>query len=117
MCLDIRPEVACRVTACEAVGVFIVGQEQHLDVHAFCQQHVCSAHGSVDARLIAVVEQRDVLCEAPQHLDLEDTQRRSRIGDDVLDAALVHGYHVGVALHHIDAVFLDDGFLRLVDAI
>ena len=42
---------------------------------------------------------------------------RTRVGDDVLDAALMHGYHIGITLHHIDAILLRDGLLRLEETI
>ena len=38
--LDIFLEVGSCVLACERVGVVAVGQQQHLEVHAFRQQHV-----------------------------------------------------------------------------
>ena len=71
----------------------------------------------MDTGLIAVVEQRDVLRETAQHLDLIDTQRRAAIGYDILDARLVHGNDVGITLDHEHAVFLHDGLLGLIDAV
>ena len=29
----------------------------------------------------------------------------------------MHGYHVGIALHHVDTILLGDGFLRLIEAV
>ena len=71
----------------------------------------------MDARLVAVVKQRDVVGKPPQHLDLVDAEGGARVGHHVLDACLVHGDDVGIALDHEDAVFLDDGLLGLKDAV
>ena len=42
---------------------------------------------------------------------------RTRVGDDVLEATLVHGNHVGIALDHIDTILLRDGLLRLIESV
>ena len=103
--------------AAERVRIVTVGQQQNFDIHSLCQQHVGTAHGGMDACLVAVVEQHDVLREAPQQLDLVDGKGGAGVGYYVLQAALVHGDDVGVALDHVDAILLDDGFLGLVDAV
>ena len=47
-------------------------------------------------------------------MDLVQGERGARVGNHVLDATLVHGYDVGIALDHEHAVFLGYGFLCLV---
>ena len=101
----------------KAVGVVAIGQQQHLHVHIFCQQHVGASHGCVYACLIAVVEQHNVLGEAPQQFYLMFAQGGARVGHHILYAALVHGYHVGIALHHIHAVFFHYGTLGLIKSV
>ena len=71
----------------------------------------------MDAGRVAVVDERDVRGEAVEHVDLMDAQGCTRVGHDILDAALVHGDDVGLTFHHIDAVLLGDGTLGLPDAI
>ena len=50
-------------------------------------------------------------------MDLEDGERRAAVGHHVLDACLMHGDDIGVALDHEYAVFLHNGLLRLEDAV
>ncbi len=54
--LDILFELLGGMFACKRVGIVAVGQQQHLDVHTLCQQHVRSSHSSVDTGFVAVVE-------------------------------------------------------------
>ena len=117
MLLDILSELLCRMLAGKRVGIVAIGQHQHLDIHTLGQQHVSTTNGSMNARLVAVVEQHDVLREAVQQLHLMRRERRARVGNHILQPALVHGYHVGIALHHIHAVLLNDGSLSLIDAV
>ncbi len=53
--LDIVFQFLSRVFPAERVGIVAIGQEQHLDVHPLCQQHIGTTHGSMDTRLVAVV--------------------------------------------------------------
>ena len=39
----------------KGVRVITVGQQQHLDIHAFGQQHIRASHGSMDSRLVAII--------------------------------------------------------------
>ena len=71
----------------------------------------------MDAGLITVVEQHDIRCEAVQQAYLIYAQCRTAVGHNILQATLMHGNDIGIALYHIHAVFLDDGLLRLIDAI
>ena len=48
------------------IGVIAIGQQQHLDIHALLQQHICSAHGSMDTSLVAIIEQHDIGRESAQ---------------------------------------------------
>src|SRR5574344_1045446 len=86
---------------CKTVRVFVIRQQQGLDIHTLCQQHVSTSHGGMDTGLIAVVEQNDVGCETVQQSDLVYTQCRTRIGYHILQSALMHGYDIGITLHHI----------------
>ena len=52
------------VLACETVGVFSVGQEQQLYVHTLGQQHVYAPFTGVYARLVAVVDDGDIVGHA-----------------------------------------------------
>ena len=117
MFFDVAFERFCRVFASEAIRVVIIGQEQHFQVHALHEQHVRSAKGGMNARSIAVVDQGDVAGETVERMDLVNTQGRPGVGHNVLYTTLVHGNHVGVALDHIDAIFLRNGLLGLIDAI
>ena len=42
---------------------------------------------------------------------------RTRVSHHVLNATLVHRNNIGVALHHVHAIFFGNGFLTLKDAI
>ena len=103
--------------ATERVGVVTIGQQQYLDVHALLQQHVGTTHGCMNTSLITIVEQHDIGGEAVQQAYLVDAQCSTTVGHDILQATLVHGDDVGITLHHVHAVFLDNGFLSLVDTI
>ena len=115
--LDVFPEVAGGVFSGEGVGVVAIGQEQNLEVHALAEEHVGASECGMDAGSVAVVEQDDVGGEAMQDVDLVDGERRSGVGHDILDASLMHGDDVGVALDHVDAVFLGDGALGLIESV
>ena len=117
MLLDVLAEIAGRMLAGEGIGVVAIGQQQHPEVHAFGQQHVGTAKGGVDACRVAVIKQDDVRSEPVQDVDLVDGKGRSRVGHYVFYACLVHGDDVRIAFDHIDAVFLDDGTLSLINAI
>ena len=54
----------------ERVRVIPVRQQQHLDIHTLCQQHVGTSHGCVDTCLVAIIEQRDILRKTPEQFDL-----------------------------------------------
>ena len=71
----------------------------------------------MDTSLITVVEQHDVLGEAPQNLDLVRRECRSRVGHHVLYATLVHGDDVSIAFHHIHAVVFGNLLLGLIQTI
>ena len=117
MFLQILAEVAGRMLAGKRVRVVAVGQQQHLQVHALAEQHVRAAQGSVDAGSVAVVKQYDVRREAVQDVYLVCGERCARVGHHVLDACLMHGDDVGVALHHVHAVLLGDGALGLIETV
>ena len=53
--LDILAEVGGRMLAGERVGIFAVGQQQHLQVHALAEQHVGTAQGGMNACRVAVI--------------------------------------------------------------
>ena len=44
-------------------------------------------------------------------------QGSTRVGHHILDTTLVHGNHIGVALHHIHAVLLGYRLLGLIDTV
>ena len=71
----------------------------------------------MDAGLIAVVEQYDVARKAVQHAYLEETQGRTGVRYDILNATLVHRNHIRIAFHHIDQIQFGYGFLGLEDTI
>ena len=99
------------------VGVVAVGQQQHLDVHALLEQHIRTAHRRMDTSLVTIVEQRDVLCKPSEQFNLIHGECRSRVGHHVLQSTLVHGNHIGIALHHIHTVLLGYGFLSLIESV
>ena len=117
MLLDILLELLGGMLAGKRVGVVAIGQQQHLHIHTFLQQHIRTTHGGMDTSLITIVEQHDIGGKAVQQSYLIVAQCRTAVSHDILQATLVHGDDVGIALHHIHAVFLDDSFLRLIDAI
>ena len=114
---DILLELLGSMLAAERVGVVAIRQQQHLHVHTLLQQHIRTTHGSMDASLVTIVEQHDIGCEAVQQAYLIVAQRRTRVGHDILQATLMHGDDVGITLHHVHAVFLDNSLLGLIDAI
>ena len=117
MVFNIFSEVFCRMVAGKAVRVVTVGQQEHLHVHLLFQQHVGSSQCRMYTRSITVVEQHDVAGESVEQSYLMDAQGCSRVCHHVLNAALVHGDDVRIALHHVNAVFLGDGFLCLIQSV
>ena len=117
MVFDILLELLGCMLAGKRVWIVTVREEQHFNVHTFLQQHVRSTHGGMDTSFVTVIEQYYILSESAQQLDLENGKGRTRVGYDILQTTLVHGNNVGVAFDHIDAVFLGDGFLCLINAI
>ena len=101
----------------EGVWVVTVRQQQHFHLHTFLQQHVRTTHSSMDTSFITIIEQGDVLGKAMQQSYLINGKSRSRVGYHILDATLVHGYHISIALHHIDPLFLRYCFLGLINTI
>ena len=69
------------------------------------------------ASRVAVVDKRDVGREAVEHVYLVQAQGCAGVGHHVLDATLVHGYHVGLTLNHEHPVFLGYGSLGLPYAV
>ena len=114
---DELQEVFGRVRLGERVGVFAVGQQDDLDVHAFGQNHVDAAQRRLDAGRVAVVEHRHVLGEAADELYLALRQRRAAGGHHVGYAGLVHADDVGVALDEEAAVAPHYLGLGVVDAV
>lgn len=72
---------------------------------------------AADAGCVTVVDECDVRGETVEHVDLVDAQCRAGVGNDVLDATLVHGDDVGLSFDHVDAVLLGDGTFGLPDAV
>ena len=71
----------------------------------------------MDTSLITIIQQNNVGGESAQQLDLMLRERRTRVGHHVLQSALVHRYHIGIALNHIHAVFFGNRFLTLIKTI
>ena len=117
VCLDILAELGGIVLTRKTVGVVAVGQKKYLDVHALGKEHVGSAECGMDAGTVAVVKQCDVGCESVEKAYLRFVECCSGVGNNVFNSALVHGDDIGVALDHVDTVFLDDGLLCLENAI
>ncbi len=114
---DVLLHLGGRVAAGERVGVLGLGQQHHAHVHPLPEDHVDAAQRGVDARRVAVVDDGDVLGEAPQQAYLVGRQRRARRRDDVLHAGLVHRDHVGVALDQDGVFVLLDRLLGEVEAV
>lgn len=101
----------------ELVGILAAGEEEHTEAHTLGEQHVGTTQGGVDAGCVTVVDECDVRGETVEHVDLVDAQCRAGVGNDVLDATLVHGDDVGLSFDHVDAVLLGDGTFGLPDAV
>ena len=89
-----------------AVGIVTVREQHHIDVQPFGQQQVHSAKRRSDASSVPIKQNRDVLGVPANQLDLIYRQSRPARGDNVLDARLVQGHHIRVALNEQDPVFL-----------
>ncbi len=88
--LDVLLHLGGAVRTGERVGILGFGQQHDAHVHPLGQDHVDAADRGVDARRIAVVDDRDVLREAVQQTDLLGRERRARRRHDILHAGLVH---------------------------
>ena len=52
-----------------------------------------------------------------QQANLINAQCRTGVGNDILNATLMHRHHISVAFNHIYAVFLGNSFLGLKESI
>ena len=71
----------------------------------------------MDTGLVAIIQQDDVRRKSSQKFYLIFRESRTTVGHHILQSALVHGNHIGIALNHIHTVFLGNGFLTLVQTI
>ena len=99
------------------VRVVTVGQKHHLHGHALGEEHVDAPQRSTNACRIPVENDRDVLGEAADEVDLACGEGRATGRDHVGHPRLVHRHHVGVALHQEAPLLLDDGGLGEVHAV
>ncbi len=101
----------------EGVRVVFGRQQHHLHAQALLQHQVDAAQGGLDAGLVTVVDDGDLLGKALDQADLLHGQRGARRGHHVGDARLVHRDHVGVTFHQDALVGLGDAVLGLEDAV
>ena len=99
------------------VRVVAVRQQHHLHGHALGQQQIDAAERGPDARRIAVEDDRHVLGEAADELDLAWRQCRATRRDHVAHPSLVHGHDVGVAFDEEATLLLDNLGLGEVHAV
>ena len=99
------------------VWVVAVRQQHHLHGHALGQQQIDAAERRPNARRIAVEDDRHVLGEAADELDLAWRQRRPARRHHVAHPGLVHGHDVSVAFDKEAALLLDDLRLGKVHAV
>ena len=97
----------------KAVRVIAIGQKQHFHVHTLGQQHINTSLGCLDTGRVTVVEHRDVLRKAMNHLNLLLRQCRTRRGNHMLHAHLMHRNHIRISLNQKTKVVLHDGLLGL----
>ena len=67
--------------------------------------------------LVTIVEQGDVRRKPPQCLNLMNRECSTRVGHHITYTTLVHGYHVGISLHHKHMILLGYISLCLIKAI
>ena len=89
-----------------AVGVLPVGEEHQPHMHPFCKEQVYGSQCRLDARRVSVVEYGDIGGIALYQSYLFGGQARTATGNGVLHTALVHRYHIHIALHQIALVGL-----------
>ena len=99
------------------VRVVAVGQKHHLHGHALGEQHVDAPQRSPNACRVPVENDRDVLGESADEVDLARGEGGATGRDHVGHPRLVHRHHVGVALHQEAPLLLDDGGLGKVHAV
>ena len=117
MLLNVSLQFFSTMLARKAIWVVTIRQQQHLYVHALRQQHVGTSHGCFDTCLVAIIKQNDVISKPMQDVHLMCAKCRTGVCHNILHSALVHGYHIGIAFHHIHAVFLYNRLLCLIESI
>ena len=117
MLLNVSLQFFSTMLARKTIWVVTIRQQQHLYVHAFRQQHVSTSHGSFDTSLVTIIQQNDVISKPMQDVHLMCAKCRTGVCHNILHSALVHGYHIGIAFHHIHAVFLNYRLLSLIESI
>ena len=99
------------------VGILTIGQEHHLDVHLLLEEHIDSTDRRLDTGGITIIKDSNIVGKTTDQPDLPSSQRRTRRGDHILDAGLVHADHVHITLDQETMVLTDNCLLRLEKAI
>ena len=99
------------------VGILTIGQEHHLDVHLLLEEHIDSTDRRLDTGGITIIKDSNIVGKTTDQPDLPSSQRRTRRGDHILDAGLVHADHVHITLDQETMVLPDNCLLRLEKAI
>ena len=101
----------------KAVGVFALRQQQHLDLQPRLQHHIYSAQGGLDAGRVAVVYECEPLGEPLHQVDVPFGEGGAAGRHNIFNAALMHGYDIGIALYHIAFVLPGNGVFGLEEAV
>ena len=117
MGIHIFLELLCIMLTGKTIRVIPIRQKQYLHVHAFSKEHVCAACGSMNARFITIVKEGDVVGEAVKEMNLCLIESGTRVRHHILNATLVHGKHIRVALNHIHHILFGYLLLGLENAI
>ena len=117
MRINILLECGGAATLGKTVGILTVGQQQNLYVHTLGKQHIYTSQRGLDAGLIAVIEYRDIVGKPVYQTYLAWGERCAARCHYVLNPALEHAYHIGIALNQETAVLAYYGLLGLPESV
>ena len=88
--MNVLLKLAGAVGAGVAVGVFAVGEQEHLDTQALGKQHVDASQRCVDACRVAIVEHGDVIGKTMDGTNLSLGERCATRCHHIFNARLMH---------------------------
>ena len=83
---------------CEIVRILAVWKKHDLYVHALLEHQSYTPEGRFYTGSVAVIDDRDIVCELPDQTDLLDGERCAAGSHHIGDSELMHRKHIEISL-------------------